>query len=693
VPPGALLATAARRAARRALHRISPPDIPDATAVRLALGCRADGDWVALFSPGGALPWTSPALREALERHLPGELPRALARARDAAAGRIHVYGRTLDVRRGVGPGSAWDWQRDPTHGGRFEGRAPSAALPPAPGQDPKMAWALARGEAWVALACGAALDAGDGAALAAALSASVTDFVGENPVGRGIHWASAMEAGLRAWNLLVALRVLSVRAPPDPPLARAAAQLLAATGRFVLAHLEDDTAVPNNHLVADLLGLLACAAGLPGWPEAGRWRGIAMAGLRRAAAEQVLPDGLSFEGSVAYHRFALELFTAGLLVAHHSRRGLGGAYTRTLRAMFRATRTLLTSSGELPQLGDNDSGHAFALRQRGPTEGGYLLPLGAALLHEPALLLAQAWPSGDVAAAEAAEALWLLGPAALRFLARARPGPPTGSAVLPAGGFHVLRRGPFEAFFSCGPSGQRGIGGHSHNDKLGIELWVAGALAVCDPGMPVYGRDPALRDRFRSTSAHATVAVDGLEQVELVPGRIFALPDAADARLEGFSRGVDADHLTGSHRGYAGRVGVVHRRVLRAHEDGLVVVDRLEGVGLHAVALRWPLAAAAGVEVRPLTPAERQAIRALAQHTALHCPMAEAQAVAVPLTGGARLVLAFSAVGLTPQLVPALRSPGYDEVREGCAVALEGRLELPATIATVFLHVRRDGG
>jgi hypothetical protein len=651
VPPGILLASAARRAARRAGNRVLPPDIPDALAVGRALGCRSDADWVALFPRAAAVPWTPAALRRTLDRHLPGELPRALLRARAAAAGRVHVYGRLLDVReprRAGGQGdAAWDWQRDPLHGGRFDGGASSVALPTAPGQDPRMAWALARGEPWVALACGAALDAGDGAALATALSASVGDFLAQNPVGRGVHWASAMEAGLRAWNLLVALRVLAVRALPEPSLARAAAVLFAATGRFVLAHLEDDTAVPNNHLTSDLVGLLACAEALPGWPEAPRWRALAVAGLRRAAAEQVLADGLSFEGSVPYHRFALELFAAGLLLARGGpgpgspgrlaeRDLLGATYARTVRRMYGATRALLPDSGALPQLGDNDSGHALALRQRGPTEGGYLLPLGAALFRDAALLRAPG-------AGDAAEALWLFGPAAVRFLARASPGPPPGSAVFPAGGFHALRRGPVEAFVSCGASGQRGIGGHSHNDKLGLELWVAGAQAVCDPGMPVYGRDPAQRDRFRATAAHATVEVDGLEQVPLVPGRLFALPDEAGARVEAFARGATADHLVGAHRGYQGRARVTHRRALWATAEGLLVVDRLEGRGVHTISLRWPLAAApGGATLRPLSPGERDAVLAFEDHAALPCPVDLARAVAPPARrrrpAGARL-------------------------------------------------------
>ena len=84
------------------------------------------------------------------------------------------------------------------------------------------------------------------------------------------------MEVAIRAWNLLAALWVLSIRRPPDPELALEAAALLVASGRFILAHLEDDTAIPNNHL-ADRL---ARAARLrPG--AAGVARGAALARAR----------------------------------------------------------------------------------------------------------------------------------------------------------------------------------------------------------------------------------------------------------------------------------------------------------------------------------------------------------------------------------------------------------------------------
>lgn len=205
---------------------------------------------------------------------------------------------------------------------------------------------------------------------------------------------------------------------------------------------------------------------------------------------------------------------------------------------------------------------------------------------------------------------------------------------------------------------------------------------------MPVYARDPALRDRFRSTSVHATIAVDGLEQAPIPPGRPFALPDRAGARLLMLEPGAAADHLAGVHTGYAAAAGIVHRRDLWVSASGALVLDRLGGAGLHAIEVRWPLAVEqAGV--RPAAPGEREELARLGR-LAPRIPSLDLEhAVAISLGAAGALVLALGGPsGLALEIVPAPRSPGYAELRDGLAVRFSGRLACPLEIATAFLHV-----
>jgi hypothetical protein len=676
IAPQRLLGVAARRAARRAWNRVAPPLSPARDRLLAVLGCDGAATLARLLArprPCRA-PWTPASLRATLAARFPGELERALARAEDAARGRLVVDGQLVEVSR-LGGGT--DWQLDPVHGGRFAAWAPSRALPPAPGLDPRMAWAIGRGEQWVALAQGAVLDPARRADLRAALAASVSDFAAENPVGHGVHWTSPTEAALRAWNLVLALWLLAASgAPPGPELALDAARLLVATGRFVLAQLEDDAVVPDARLAADWLGLLACAEGLPEWPESPRWRSLALAGLDAALREQVNDDGTSFEGALSYQRLAVEIFTAVAVLGHGARRGAGRAFARRLAALYAALRELVTALGDLPQLGDTDAGRVLALRDRPPGAGAWLLPFGAALLRQPGLLLRPG-------AGDAVELAWLLGPRAVESVAGARPGRRPRSATFPDGGFHVLRRGELEVFLSCGANGQRGLGGHSHNDKLAVELHAGGAALVCDGGMPSHG-DPELRDAFRSARAHATLLVDGLEQAPLLPGRPFALPDVAGARLLAFEPGGPADRAVGEHRGFA-RAGVVHRRELLVADDGVAVVDRLAGPGVHHVELRWPFATP-GARLLALEPRDVTALDRLVRATRVRVSVDAAHAVEVP-AGGRRLLVAFALPeGLVAEVAAAVRSPAPGRLCDASAAVVAGRVRCPAALVTLLV-------
>jgi len=96
---------------------------------------------------------------------------------------------------------------------------------------------------------------------------------------------------------------------------------------------------VPNNHLIANWVGLLVVGLVFPELPTSARQVPRAVTGLREQMLAQVHADGYSFEGSVPYHRLSLEMFALAQVVAQSSGVELGSAFAARLREMFRVAK------------------------------------------------------------------------------------------------------------------------------------------------------------------------------------------------------------------------------------------------------------------------------------------------------------------------------------------------------------------
>lgn len=586
LPPGALLRAMARRAqgvVRRATwKRLPGGSLPQVLAshgvtspealVSAALDGRRGQTFCEVSRRAEVL--------AALDR-VEGARERTIARAEAAAQGTYDVFGVSVSF----GEGLPIDWSLDPVSGYRYPLRdAAALELSPA-GVDPKAPWVMGRLDCLVALAQGAwaAREPALRERFSRAAVSRIGDFLRANPVGIGIHWTCPMEVALRAVNLAQTLVMLQDSAElREPSFFGQAMSALADHMGFVAAHLEDTGAVPNNHLLANLTGLWLVHQLFPLLPAARERQSAARAGLEAEVANQVHPEGSSFEGSVPYHRLSLELLTLCEVAAGAGARAFSPRFRERLHGMYRVAERLSSASGRAPQLGDNDSGRAFPWATRASLDFSYLPPLGAALFEDPALKReGTALPD---------EAVWLLGSDGLaRYEALAAEAGPR-SESFPLAGWHVLSGGGAHVVVSAGRLGQRGVGGHSHNDALSFELHVGGAPVVVDPGSVTYTRDPAVRNALRSTAAHNTVEVDGEEINPIDPNRLFSLADQSNARAEVFQRGAEIDRLIVAHDGYRRleNGGTLERTlILDKRERALSVVDAFFARGEHTLTSR----------------------------------------------------------------------------------------------------------
>jgi hypothetical protein len=152
---------------------------------------------------------------------------------------------------------------------------------------------------------------------------------------------------------------------------------------------------------------------------------------------------------------------------------------------------------------------------------------------------------------------------------------------------------------FDCGPLGFGSIAAHGHADALSFALRVAGEDVLVDPGTYDYFTYPEWRDYFRSTAAHNTIEIDGVDQSVML-GK-FLWGERAQTSLEEFTVDDRGGKVRASHDGYSRLpTPVIHERELHLNGErrAVRISDTLTGAGEHSAKAFFHFAPTCQVEV-----------------------------------------------------------------------------------------------
>jgi hypothetical protein len=429
---------------------------------------------------------------------------------------------------------------------------------------DHKTIWELNRHQHLVLLAQ-AHLLSGDNRFLEQIVS-QLESWFAQNPFQRGINWSSALEVAFRSLSWIWIYRLVGDRLA-DPFRSRFLEELYR-HGR----HLEDNLSYyfsPNTHLLGEAVALHALGVLFPYFPRANRWEKTGARIVRNELDRQVLADGCHFELSTYYHVYALDMF-----LFHAVIRGPDDFYRDKLTLMASFLDNLIGSSGVLPFLGDDDGGRFFhPYGTRNQFALATLATCGQFLgrpewIRDPRYFEEQAvwW-------IRAGQAGWSRPLTCQRDSLRFRD---SGLIVMTAGDIQLVAdTGGF------GP----GNAGHSHADTLSLVLRQGTEQILIDPGTFTYVADPAWRERFRGTSAHNTVRINGIDQA--IPRGPFAWQSRPEVEVLAWDSSPTRDMLTAACL-YA---GLRHQRKIVFCKSGLwiVIQDLLEGgPGEHRIEQFW---------------------------------------------------------------------------------------------------------
>ena len=434
-----------------------------------------------------------------------------------------------------------------------------------------------------------------------------VRSWINDNPVGKGINWNCAMEAGIRAVNLLWAYCFFIQSMNITEGFHVLFLNLMVAHGRHIVKNLENRSLIVGNHYIANLIGLLYIGTVFPMIRYSDHWKTLAIKELIHTMEKQVCEDGTNFEGSIPYHRFVTEMFLHAALLATMNRhqadldagittyrllstKTFGFRYIQRLEKMCEFILSYTRPDGLAPQIGDNDNGRLVKLgrHEDDVNDHRHILTLAGEFFDRDDFRSAGRGSYED--------ALWLLGG---RVKQPVREKLTIDSKAYTDAGIYIIRIDKDYAIIRCGHLGTGGKGTHTHNDNLSFELCVNGTPYLVDPGTFTYSGDTVMRDLLRSTTYHNTLMIDGTEQNRFDENDLFLLHKNSETELLTWRQNANEDLFIGKNalRLEDGDI-VTHRRKVRFDKriTKWNIHDTITGNGVHD--LEWNFHANPGVSI-----------------------------------------------------------------------------------------------
>ena len=388
-------------------------------------------------------------------------------------------------------------------------------------------------------------------------------DWIKANPPGESCNWKYPFEVAGRLQNWMWAYFFLAYSTSSKLVDMGEIENALLEHAFHLHHHLEYHW--PNNHLLLESKALYEFAVLFPQLDAGGRFYRRARHVLEREVVNQVLPDGAHSELCSMYHRIVAGELQELLLLCERRAHPLPEQLRSRIQRMGGFSQAMLRPDGSTPLLGDSaadDTYLRFDATRPDSSDLNYWLWRDR---------LPQATNGNQPSNAD------------LRIF------PDAGYAFLDNGAKAYVAF-DFGAFSRCEASN------HAHCDALSFELWANGQRVVVDPGIYLPWHDH--RDwsgYFRSTNAHNTVEIDGMEQSKL--SEAFDHRLAARTRLVRYARcnaSVAAVAECSPYRRNGD--GVRHTREICLEGEQMIIRDRVIGTGLHRLA--WSFQFAPDIEL-----------------------------------------------------------------------------------------------
>lgn len=346
---------------------------------------------------------------------------------------------------------------------------------------------------------------------------AHVESWLTNNPYLLGVNWVCPMEVAIRAVNIMWGFHLFK----SNPEIPRAFWEKVVCSLYDHLNYLEynrETSDKPNNHYIADLVGLLYMGLFFKALDRKfERRQARVLSAIWEQVDQQIQADGTSYEGSTCYHRLVTEMFVHVGFICQLQGVPIPPTFFATLSTMKAFLQDCTDLSGALVQIGDNDSGRFVTGLRITPNTQPRIISYKYA-----------------------------------------------GLTIINANGWHMTYRHP--TFSPRQPTG------HFHADELSITFSLDGRPLLVDPGAYLYTGSVYWRNYFRSAHAHNTFFIPAFEKE---PEHLFVSSrmehgNSATVSIEGRVVTICNKHMRYSDRGleaYRKCVFDSYKEILEVHD------------------------------------------------------------------------------------------------------------------------------
>lgn len=414
-----------------------------------------------------------------------------------------------------------------------------------------------------------------------------IRSFVKQCPYLLGVHWIMPMETGLRLISIAWIVAFMKEYLKHDVETCNLVEEMVTSHVDYTAKNFSAYSSA-NNHLIGEVAGVFVASLCFEGLDGMTRYKQKTYDMLFREITLQFHRDGVNREQTTHYHVSCYNCFLLAGLIGRENGMEFPQEYWHTLEKGAEFICSLSNNDNSIFIIGDSDDGKTIVLSETEPNQVQSLLATTAALFKRTEFK-AKAGYFDEMS-------LWLLGKTGkAAFDAVDADSKTVGSEKFEEGGYYILGgndTSDAKIIFDCSPLGFGSIAAHGHADSLSFILYAYEREFLIDPGTYIFEAESPYKNYFRSTAAHNTIVIHGMDQSEMKGP--FLWGSKANSFIEEFFNDDDIVRVTGRHDGYQ-RLddSVIHRRTIELDkkQDKISIKDCIEAESLHDICMYFHLA------------------------------------------------------------------------------------------------------